>query len=119
MTDLARLETDNWELESAVRRHRSAPSTFWIPSEDRRRTLRVGRAAKLIFKIRVFDESGNAEVVSERMWVYITGREGEAYEGRLQNQSEATPDFRPGTVVRFLAEHVADIDDPPPDYEPK
>jgi hypothetical protein len=53
------------------------------------------------------------------MWVYITGREGEAYEGRLQNQSEATPDFRPGTVVRFLAEHVADIDDPPPDYEPK
>jgi hypothetical protein len=119
MTDLARLDTDNWELESAVHRHRSAPGTFWIPSEDERRKLRVGQAAKLIFKIRVFDENGNAEVITERMWVYITARRGEAYEGRLQNRSAATPDFRPGTAIRFLAEHVADIDDPPPDYKPR
>src|SRR5688500_5768167 len=60
MTDLARLETDNWELESAVQRHLSAPSTFRIPPEYERRGLRVGQAAKLIFKIRVFDDAGNA-----------------------------------------------------------
>jgi hypothetical protein len=117
MTDLARLETDNWELESAVQRHLSAPSTFWIPPEDERRNLRVGQAAKLIFKIRVLDKAGNAEVVTERMWVYVTSRRAAVYEGRLQSQAEATSDFRPGTQVRFLAEHVCDIANPPRDFQ--
>jgi hypothetical protein len=119
MTDLARLDTDNWELENAVQRHLSAPSTFWIPSEDARRNLKVGQAAKLIFKIRVFDDAGNPEVVTERMWVYVTRRRGDLYEGRLQSQAEATLDFRPGTQVRFLAEHVCDIDDPPRAFQPR
>ena len=119
MTDLARLETDNWELANAVERHLSAPSTFFIPPENERRNLRIGQAAKLIFRIRVVDEAGVAEVVTERMWVYVTGKLGAVYEGRLQNQPEATSDFRPGTQVRFLAEHVCDIDDPPKDFQPR
>jgi hypothetical protein len=119
MTQFARLETHNWELESAVQRHLAAPSTFWIPSSEERRNLRVGQAAKLIFRIRVFDQAGSAEVITERMWVYVTARRGIVYEGRLQNQPESSPDFSLGTVVRFLAEHVADIDNPPPSYIPR
>jgi hypothetical protein len=83
-----------------------------------RRNLRVGQAAKLLFSIRVYNDDGTSEIHRERMWVFVTARRGTAYEGRLQNRSAVTSDLPPGTVVRFLPEHVADIDDPPADYEP-
>jgi hypothetical protein len=118
MERLARLDPDNWELESALTRHQRAPRTFQIPSQEARSAVRVGQAVKLVFRIRVTDERGSTDVVTERMWVYVTGREAERYVGRLQNQPECTPDLAPGTVVHFLADHIADISDPPAGYEP-
>lgn len=115
---LARLEVDGWELESAEARHAAAPATFRVPPETQRQSLRIGQAAKLIFRIRLEDQAAMTEIATERMWVIVTGRSGRVYEGRLQNQSATTPDFGPGTVVHFLSEHVADIDEPPADYEP-
>ena len=116
--ELARLEVDGWELESAVRRHRAAPDSFLIPSDIRRNSVRVGEGVKLLFRIRVEDDRGVAETVTERMWVYVTATHHGLYEGRLQNQSEFTLDFRPGMIVRFGPEHICDVDSPPPQYEP-
>lgn len=118
MSELASIGADGWELESAVQRNLAAPATFSIPPESERESLRVGQAAKLIFRIRVEDELGSSEIVTERMWVFVTARTGLGYEGRLQSRSQATPDFEVGTPVRFLSEHIADIADPPADFRP-
>lgn len=113
----ARLDRDGWELESAVARHERSPDSFQIPDDKARRTLRVGQGAKLLFRIHPDGEPvGNASV--ERMWVYVTGVEGGAYQGRLQNQSQLRKALKPGMPVAFLPEHIADIDTPPADYKP-
>ena len=118
---MARIDTDGWELESALERHERFPETFWIPSKADRERLPPGHAVKLIFRIRDAGGGGEGEdeVVTERMWVYVTGRSGDLFEGRLQNVPRTRCGLAPGTPVRFLAEHVADIDHPPDEYDPR
>lgn len=111
-------EEDGWELESGEARHAAAPTTFWIPSAEARESVQVGRGVKLIFRIETEDEAGELEVAIERMWVYVTGRAGRFYTGRLQSQPDCTPDMQPGFPVAFGPEHIIDIDDPPAGYEP-
>jgi len=117
--EMARLDSHGWELESAVERHERSPDTFWIPSKVLRDGIVPGQAAKLIFRIR--DPDGDAEdaPATERMWVYVTGSEGDVFEGRLQNVPRTTDRLGPGTPGRFFADHVADIDHPPDDYDPR
>ena len=102
-----------WELESAEGRHARSPDSFWIPPAHQRDRVASGQAVKLLFRFR----SGGDEVV-ERMWVYVRGREGDTYLGTLQSTPQSPGPLGPGTEVRFRAEHIADIDTPPPDYEP-
>ena len=116
---LARLESHGWELESAVGRHERFPDTFWIPSREERDGIVPGQAAKLIFRIREAGAGPEDAPSTERMWVYVTGRRGDVFEGRLQNVPRTTDRLAPGSPVRFLAEHVSDIDHPPEDYEPR
>lgn len=108
-----RLEEDGWELESAEARHAESPSTFWIPPKQERHEVRPGQAVKLLF--RIAEEAGSVD----RMWVYVTTRIGEWYQGWLQNDPGAEVDLGPGSVIWFRAEHIADIDTPPRDYEPR
>jgi hypothetical protein len=61
MERLARLEADDWELESAVARHQQAPNTFSIPDEEERSGVRVGQGVKLIFRIRITDDQGSRD----------------------------------------------------------
>jgi hypothetical protein len=115
---MARIDADGWELESAIERHERFPDTFWIPSKADREGLVPGQAVKLIFRLRDAGAGGEDEIATERMWVYVTGRSGDLFEGRLQNVPGTECGLAPGTPVRFLAEHVADIDHPPEDYDP-
>ena len=109
------LESDGWQLESAVERHADAPETFEIPPERIRSRLVPESDAKLIFTLRSTD--GN--VVVERMWVRITGYTDDGYEGVLNNEPR-TPGvpLTLGDRVTFKPEHIIDAL-PPETWDPE
>jgi len=93
-----------WRLHSGVELHESHPNTFWIPPEDERNHLVEGDYAKLVFTgVRV--DGGPA---GERMWVCVTGRDGDTYVGTLASHPVAIQ-LNWGDEVRFHADNVINI----------
>lgn len=106
---------------SAVERHKQAPSTFELPSEHIRQTLKPGQGAKLLFEIEIEMEDGRPERSVERMWVVITEVLENGYIGRLTNSPssfEESSDFylKEGAEIPFLPEHVASLSNPPESF---
>jgi uncharacterized protein YegJ (DUF2314 family) len=91
-------------LDDAEERHREAPDTFLIPTVEARRNLEPGQIVKLLFVI-----PADPEEQVERMWVVVTGREGDGYIGELDNQPVSSNQLRPGMKVRFEPRHVIAI----------
>lgn len=115
------LDHDSWQLPSGEDRHRRYPDTFWIPAVESRQQLKRGDAVKLIFEIALTDEDGTMDVSTERMWVIVVERVGNAYIGILDNQpaTVAPSDdgyLRFGAEIPFTAEHVIAIATPPSEY---
>lgn len=113
----ATLDRDFWQLRSGEICHRENPATFWIPPIEERLNLKRGHAAKLIFDIETKDESGNALLSGERMWVIVAERIGEAYTGILDCKpasimADDTAYLQFGAEIPFAAEHVIDIAQP-------
>jgi hypothetical protein len=118
---LATFERDFWQLRSGEESHREHPDTFWIPPLEQRQSLERGQAARLIFEIEGEEEDGTVSVQGERMWVIVAEKVGEVYIGILDNQPACLGPsdkvyLRFGAEVAFLAEHVIDIGQPPPEY---
>lgn len=87
-------------LESGVARNLSHPESFEIPSAVEKDSLRPGDSVKLIWSV--------VRAPGERMWVEITHREGNRFEGSLRND----PLFVHaafGDVVTFEGDHIIDI----------
>jgi Uncharacterized protein conserved in bacteria (DUF2314) len=100
----------SWELDDAESLHREAPSTFWIPSEERRTSLGQGDIVKLIFRMTVRHPlSGDEQVEVERMWVVVDRRDDGEYSGTLDNAPYCTNDFKSGAVIAFQPRHVIQI----------
>lgn len=119
--ELAKLETDYWELRSGEKCHADNPDTFWIPDLEERKSLKVGDAAKLIFDIESEDEDGVIQVQGERIYVIVSQIVGEFYIGILDSQPASLEPGEEtylcfGAEIPFKAEHVIDIDRPPEDY---
>ena len=118
---LATLEEDYWELRSSEKCHEENPESFWIPALDKRKSLKVGDAAKLIFDIEGLDENGEIEIQGERIFVIVSEVLGDLYIGILDSQPaviDPKDDFYLGFGVEipFTAEHIIDIDRPPEEY---
>ena len=118
---LAELDADSWTLRSGEESHAANPESFWIPSEDERRSLRRGQAARLIFEIEGYEEDGSVGLQAERMWVIVAQVVGGLYVGILDNQPACLDPasdayLRFGTEVPFGPEHVIDVASPPQDY---
>lgn len=96
-----------YTLENVERLNAAHPATFHIPSRTEREGLRRGDVAKLIFTLPKPINGCDAE----RMWVEVTGRDGEEYVGRLDSDPlfPDTLGIRSGDTVRFRACHVASI----------
>ena len=106
-----RLAAGQWTLESAEERRQAAPGTFWIPTVEARRSLRVGQGVKLLFWIQSADED---LAQCERMWVVVTEVTKDGRYGGVLESTPSTPGgLRKGTLVGFGPEHVADIYDGP------
>ncbi|WP_018694518.1 hypothetical protein [Algicola sagamiensis] len=115
------LEEDFWTLRSGEKCHNENPDSFWIPELEKRESLKVGDAAKLIFDIEGYDEDGNIEIMGERIYVVISEVIGDFYIGILDSQPaclDPEDDFYLGLGVEvpFKAEHIIDIDRPPQEY---
>lgn len=113
------IEEDGWRLESSEARHAEWPDTFQIPSRERRESLVVGDAAKLLCDIAAEDEDGLQRGV-ERMWVIVRRRVGELYVGVLDSTPasiEPNPELLArGSEIVCGPEHVVDISSPPRHY---
>lgn len=81
-----------------------SPYTFWLPSAEELAALAPGDLVKLIFRPIERGRKWGAE----RMWVTIEHAEGEALEGRLDNDPEDMPGLSCGDRIRFERHQVID-----------
>ena len=93
-----------YQLADAEARHAASPETFEIPGVAERESLDVGDWVKLVFEI---SDGSRTEV--ERMWVEITGRQEDSFQGLLDNDPYCTDELKSGEPVTFGARHVIQI----------
>ena len=96
---------NGWDLESAVTRQETYPESFWIPTVGERMSLRTGDMAKLLF----WFAGDDGLVGCERMWVTVTKVNGTSYEGKLKSLPRTSHVLKPGDIVAFGPDHIADI----------
>lgn len=79
-------------------------STFEIPDPEDKDSMKAGDFVKLVFEPLNRDEHGG-----ERMWVRITKREGDQFEGFLDNDPVLfSPDvLKHRDMVSFESKHIA------------
>lgn len=99
-----------------------APYTFFLPSENELLAIATGDLVKLIF--RPIPEGKDWD--AERMWVEITGTDGDHLTGSLANTPLDMPQLRPGDHIGFNRWQVIDLQwsdaratTPPPAPEPR
>jgi hypothetical protein len=104
----------NWTLEDAGLLASENPYTFWKPSVELVRSLKIGDLVKLIFEIKApkDDDPG-----SERMWVIIKSINSAGFRGQLDNVPQYIQGLALGDEIDFEVRHIvdSDIDDPVPD----
>lgn len=83
-----------------------APYTFYLPSENELLSVAPGDLVKIIFE----SIPPSAEWGAERMWVIVTGVDGDELTGTLDNEPADIPQLKPGDVVQFQRGHIIDID---------
>jgi hypothetical protein len=119
---LASFEKDYWQLRNGEESNRKNPDSFWIPELEKRKTLSVGDAAKVILEIESEKEDGSIIVEGERGFVIVSEVIGDSYIGILDFQPACIEKGRDdiylcfGAEIPFSHEHVIDIDRPPEDY---
>jgi hypothetical protein len=84
----------------------AAPYTFYLPSENELLSVVPGDLVKITFE----SIPPSAEWGAERMWVIVTGVDGDVLTGTLDNEPADIPQLKPGDVVRFQRGHIIDID---------
>lgn len=105
-----------WYLEDARELAEAAPYTFYIPSPEVIAMLKPGDEVKLIFRYDEEYDDDEEDVAVERMWVRITGIDGDDFRGELDNDPVAIPDLQAGDEIEFASYHITDtqLDDPVP-----
>jgi hypothetical protein len=105
--------TRRWELENVEQAARDS-ATFFIPSLEERRSLRVRQMVRLHFVLR---DRGPDDPRAEWIWVEVASVQEEGrYRGYLTKRPAVLGDLAPGDLVAFGREHVARVyvrqDDP-------
>jgi len=120
--ELATFENDFWQLRDGEEAHAKNPDTFWIPTLEERKSLKVGDAAKLAIEIECEKEDGSIITECERGYVIVSEILNDNYIGILDYQpicidKDADDVYLGfGVEIPFSHEHVIDIDRPPDDY---
>lgn len=93
-------------LEDAVRLNRESPRTFLIPSKEEIDNLEISSLVKLIFVMKQPQKDGCR---AERMWVKITEKQGDIFEGVLNNDPYFLKTIKYGDKISFRRENIASI----------
>ena len=93
-----------YTLADGEAQHSETPDTFWIPSREKRESLKKDDLVKLVFEI-----SDGSQTQGERMWVIVTGGDRSGYTGILDNDPYSTDQIKAGLEVTFKPKHVIDI----------
>ena len=119
---LASFEDDYWQLRNGEDSHKENPDTFWIPTLEERKSLKVGDAAKIILEIECENDDGEIVIEGERGYVIVSQIIGDKYIGILDFQPACIDRDQDdiylcfGAEIPFSSEHVIDIDRPQEDY---
>lgn len=94
------------DLEDVEKTARDHPETFFIPSEEERRSQRAGDRVRLHFRLK---DPSPGEPRAERMWVTITQEQGvfRPYRGVLDTAPVFIEDLEPGGEISFKPRHIA------------
>lgn len=103
----------NWSLDDARELTEDAPYTFYLPSAEVLEMLQPGDIVQLVFRSEVNDDQ---DFAAERMWVKITGIDGDDFTGVLDNEPLSIPDLAEGDEIMFQSYHIINtqLDDPIP-----
>ena len=109
---------DGWALISAEDRNAAHPQTFQIPAREKRESLALGDAAKLLFDIETREGARVIDRGVDRMWVIVKTRTDHGYIGVLDNDPGTAENLRlrEGDTITFGPEHIAEIATPPREY---
>jgi hypothetical protein len=107
LTECVSAARAKWDLQSGVERNASYPDTFWIPDVDEKESVRPGDTVKLMFE--TSDDWG------ERMWIKVEKRRRRGFVGTVSNVPIGIPRLGFGDRVKFMADHIIDIDAGEPD----
>lgn len=91
-----------YSLMDGVHLNNEHPGTFQIPSPSEKADLKAGDWVKL-----GFEQEGKR---TERMWVRITSRVNDNFEGTLDNDPNNLTAIKHGDVVRFNSKHIIGVE---------
>lgn len=92
----------SYTLVDGVAMHRAHPRTFQIPSLADKAMVKEGDYVKLSF-----GEAGHQN--NERMWVKVTKRDGDKFEGYLDNDPAFLVSIKWKDVVKFNSRHIINL----------
>lgn len=98
-----------WWLADGEAQRAETPRSFWMPPRWRRKRLRLGQFAKVIFRFPPRPHERWGEPEGERMWVKVTGRRDGRYVGTLANDPDVLTELQFGDVIEFAPENVIAI----------
>lgn len=84
---------------------RDSPYTFYLPTKDHIKAIRIGDVVKLVFIGKPNGLIHNAE----RMWVTVTKRNDERLEGHLDNNPYDMPQLKAYDLIFFSDFQIIDI----------
>ncbi len=97
----ATIEKDGWQLEDITFNATQFVYSNPLPTAAQKAELKTGRLVKLNF----VDREGEVE----RMWVEVSGKEGELFKGILRNDSYGSDSLIDGKEIWFHANHIMQI----------
>jgi hypothetical protein len=104
--DLRRKIFGSYVIQNPQQTAASAPYTYYLPPQDFLDALAAGDIVKIIIQ----SIPPSRKYDSERMWVIVTERDGEAFTGVLDNQPFDIPQLTPGDLIPFSRQDIIDID---------
>lgn len=96
-----------WWLRDIGESKTNYPYTFYKPSDAILEKIEPGSCVKLIFE---FSPPSSDGCSAERMWVRVTQREKESYQGTLENQPKFISDLNQNDLISFESKNIADTE---------
>lgn len=97
----------SWKLTDSEKLAKENKYTFYKPSREILKNLKVGNIVKLTFE---FESSNSEHPGAERMWVEITEINEDKFKGTLDNHPFYLHELYAGDKIEFEYKHIIDHD---------